>query len=64
MFHPSSLIRLAVIGSVVLLVRAIVREASQAHAEAALLPPPGRIGQGKAARPRRLGVRRGKAASR
>ena len=63
MLHPSSLIRLAVIGGVVLLVRAIVREASQAHAEAALLPPPGR-GQTKTARPRRLGVRRGKAASR
>ena len=45
MLHPSSLIRLAVWGSVALLVRAIVREANDVHPNSGLLPPPSRNGK-------------------
>ena len=50
MLHPSSLIRLAVWGSVALLVRSIVREANDARpSSAVLLPPPSRNGKDRAA---------------
>lgn len=49
MLHPSSLIRLAVWGSVALLVRSIVREANDARPHSGLLPPPSRNGKDRVA---------------
>ena len=49
MLHPSSLIRLAVWGSVALLVRAIVREANDTRPRSGLLPPPSRNGKDRTA---------------
>ena len=52
MLHPSRLIRLAVLGSVALLVRAVVREANGTREAATLLPPPLVNGKGGSRRPR------------
>jgi hypothetical protein len=59
MLHPSSLIRLAVLGGVAFLVRAVVREAIDQRQEAAMLPPPRSASEDAAdGGPRRAGRRR------
>jgi hypothetical protein len=61
MIHPSSVFRLAVWGSVALLVRAIVREARVEGPAAPLLPPPGRASKTRAdagRKPAKTDVRR------